>query len=139
MASWGGSDELKGVPLQVLWSDSWSEEWTNEGRRVADSLPQATFVTHPGGRWPQDAAYKVAQSIVQFVSSLPPTVRKIEEEPIPEHIQKLLDEAKNNGDHHHHHHHGHGEHDHHHGRHGHEAGYIDAYGLGGQGHGAHGW
>ena len=52
-AEWGGSDELKGVPLQVVWSNSWSKEWTEEGRRVADTLPQATFVTHSGGRWPQ--------------------------------------------------------------------------------------
>ncbi|PON59858.1 Alpha/beta hydrolase fold [Trema orientale] len=141
ISEWSGSDELKGVPLQVLWSNSWSKEWTEEGRRVADTLPQATFVTHSGGRWPQeDAADQVAQSIIQFVSSLPPTVRKMEEEPIPEHIQRMLDEAKNNGGDHHHHHHGHGGHDHHHGSHGHvhEAGYVDAYGLG-HGHGAHGW
>lgn len=48
----------------------------------------------------------------------------------------MLDEAKKNGDHHHHHH-GHGGHDHHHG-HVHEAGYMDAYGLG-HSHVAQGW
>lgn len=139
IAEWGGSDELKDVPLQVIWSKSWSKEWSEEGERVADALPQAKFVTHSGGRWPQeDSADQVAQSIFQFVSSLPATVREVIEEPIPEHIQRMLDEAKNN-DHHHHHHHGHGGHDHHHGSHGHahEAGFMDAYGLG-HDHG-HGW
>ncbi|KAL5566073.1 hypothetical protein UlMin_029237 [Ulmus minor] len=138
IAEWGGSDGLKGLPLQVLWSSSWSKEWSEEGSRVAQALPQANFVKHSGGRWPQeDSADEIAQSIFQFVSSLPPTLRKVVEEPIPEHIQRMLDEAKNND--HHHHHHGHGGHDHHGHGHGHEAGFMDAYGLGhGHGHG-HGW
>ena len=59
------------------------------------------------------------------MSSLPKTVRQVEEEPIPEHIQKMFDEAKDT-DHHHHHHHGH---DHAH-AHAHAAGFMDAYGLG---------
>ena len=55
-------------------------------------------------------------------------MRKVEEEPIPEHIQKMLDEAKNSD---HHHHHGHGGHEHHDDHaHVHGAGYMDAYGLG---------
>lgn len=67
------------------------------------------------------------------MSSLPKSVRQVEEEPIPEHIQKMFDEAKDN-DHHHHHHHGHSGHDHHDGHdHVHAPGYMDAYGLG------HGW
>ncbi|XP_048424504.1 protein AUXIN RESPONSE 4-like [Pyrus x bretschneideri] len=129
IAEWGGSDGLKGVPMQVLWSSSWSKEWSEEGNRVASALPQATFVTHSGGRWPQeDAADEVAENISYFVSSLPATVRKVEEEPIPEHIQKMLDEAKISN----HHHHDHGDgHDHHHS---HGASYPDAYGLG-HGHG----
>lgn len=53
IAEWGGSDELKGVPVKVLWSGNWSKEWSEEGNRVANALPQATFVTHSGGRWPQ--------------------------------------------------------------------------------------
>jgi hypothetical protein len=66
------------------------------------------------------------------VSSLPKSAKKVEEEVIPEHIQKMFDEAKSS-DHHHHHHHGHnGGHDHH-DSHAHGAGYMDAYGLG------HGW
>lgn len=74
-------------------------------------------------------ADELADKISQFVSSLPKTVRKVEEELIPEHIQKMFDEAKSSD-------HGHG-HDHHHNHHGHEhygghgAGYMDAYGLGG--------
>lgn len=62
---------------------------------------------------------------------MPPSVRKVEEEPIPEHIKKMLDEAEKN-DHHHHHDHGDDGHDHHHhDGHGHvHAGYMDAYGLG---------
>lgn len=52
------------------------------------------------------------------------------EEQIPEHIQKMINEAKSS-DHHHHNHHGHGGHDHHDHSHGHaHAGYMDAYGLG---------
>lgn len=53
IAEWGGSDELKDVPLQVIWSKSWSKEWSDEGERVAEALAQASFVAHSGGRWPQ--------------------------------------------------------------------------------------
>ncbi|BAT88076.1 hypothetical protein VIGAN_05151600 [Vigna angularis var. angularis] len=112
LAEW--SEGLKAMPMQVLWSAGWSHEWSQEGDRVANALPQASFVTHSGGRWAQeDAAVEIADKISQFVLSLPKSVRKVEEESIPEHIQKVLDEAKNSGhDHHHHHSHGHG-HDHH--------------------------
>lgn len=73
-------------------------------------------------------AVEIAEKISQFVLSLPKTVRKVEQEsPIPDHIQKKLDEA--NSDDGHDHHHGHG-----HDRLGeaqiHEAGYMNAYGLG---------
>ncbi|KAB1227148.1 Protein AUXIN RESPONSE 4 [Morella rubra] len=133
LAEWGGSDGLKDIPMQVLWSGGWSKEWSEEGRRVADALPLAVFVTHSGGRWPQeDAADKLAESIVQFVSSLPKSIRIVEEEQIPEHIQKMFDEAKST-DHHHHHHHGHGGQEHHDSHahvHGADAGYMEAYGLG---------
>ncbi|KAK4595883.1 hypothetical protein RGQ29_014106 [Quercus rubra] len=128
IAEWGGSEGLKDMPMPVLWSGGWSKEWSEEGRRVADALPQAAFVTHSGGRWAQeDAADEVSENIVRFVLSLPKSVRKVEEEPIPEHIQKMLDEAKNSD---HHHHHGHGGHEHHDHAHVHGAGYMDAYGLG---------
>ncbi|XP_050382044.1 protein AUXIN RESPONSE 4 [Argentina anserina] len=137
IAEWGGSDGLKGVPMQLLWSGSWSKEWSEEGRRVANALPKAAFVTHSGGRWPQeDAADEVAGHIANFVSSLPATVRKVHEEPIPEHVQKMLDEAEQSGNHGHVHVHGHAGHEeHNHNVHGAGAGYPDAYGLG---HG-HGW
>lgn len=78
----------------------------------------------------EDVAEEIAESIYDFVSSLPKPIRLAEEEPVLEHI----DESKGS-DHHHHHHHNHGGHNHHDGHaHAHaHAGYADAYGLG------HGW
>ncbi|MBA0874882.1 hypothetical protein Goshw_023469 [Gossypium schwendimanii] len=123
---WGGLDGIKGMPMQVLWSNDWSGEWSKEGRQIAEALPGAKFVTHSGGRWPEGSvAGEVAENVAEFVSSLPKTVRQVEEEPIPEHVQKMFDEVKDT-DHHHHHHHGHAHgHDH-----DHAAGFMDAYGLG---------
>lgn len=73
----------------------------------------------------------ITETINRFVSSLPPSTRQIEEEPLPEHIQKMFDEAKSGNHHHDHHHHGHG-HDHG-GAHGHghvyTPNYGDSYGL----------
>ncbi|CAN0914259.1 Protein AUXIN RESPONSE 4 [Linum grandiflorum] len=130
VAEWGGLDGVKGMPMQVVWSSSWSKEWSDEGRRVSEALPQAKFVEHSGGRWPQDdTAEEIAEHVATFVASLPKSVREAEEERVPEHIQKMLDEAKQNPNHHHHHH-GHSNldigHDHGHG----SDGYMDAYGLG---------
>lgn len=53
IAEWSGLDELKSVPIQVIWSNNWSNEWSVEGHRVADVLPRASFVKHSGGRWAQ--------------------------------------------------------------------------------------
>jgi hypothetical protein len=53
IAEWGGLDGVKGIPMQVVWCSGWSKEWSEEGRKAADALPQAKFVTHTGGRWPQ--------------------------------------------------------------------------------------
>lgn len=53
LAEWGGMDIVKGLPLQVIWSDGTYKEWSEGGRRIANELPQATFVTHSGGQWPQ--------------------------------------------------------------------------------------
>ena len=53
LVEWGSSDGVKGLPMQVVWSSGWSNEWSEEGRVVANSLPQASFITHSGGRWPQ--------------------------------------------------------------------------------------
>ncbi|GLT94931.1 hypothetical protein SLE2022_126420 [Rubroshorea leprosula] len=138
VAEWGALDGIKDMPMQLLWSSHWSNEWTEEGRRVAEALPQAKFIAHSSGRWPQgNATDELAETIAQFISSLPKSVRQVEEEPIPEHIQKMLDEAKatdHHHDHHDHHHPGNGGHGHH-GSHAHPqaGGYMDAYGLG------HGW
>ncbi|KAF8775874.1 hypothetical protein HU200_004122 [Digitaria exilis] len=49
----GSSDELRRLPMMVLWSGSWSDMWIDEGKKVAASLPDAKFVYHSGGRWPQ--------------------------------------------------------------------------------------
>lgn len=53
IGEWGGLDDLKSVPMQVIWSNGWSNEWSTKGRRVAEVLPQASFVEHSGGRWAQ--------------------------------------------------------------------------------------
>lgn len=129
LAEWRYSKGIKDMPIQVIWSGNCSEEWSEEGRRVANLLPQATFELHSGCRWPQeDVAEELAEKISQFMSSLPKNTELPVEEPVPEHIQKMLDEAKGH-DHHHHHHHGDGEHH----VHAHTADFMDAYGLG------HGW
>ncbi|KAL6964794.1 hypothetical protein U1Q18_035849 [Sarracenia purpurea var. burkii] len=136
LVEWSRSEGVKGLPMQVIWSSGWSKEWSEEGNRVSNALAQASFVTHSGGRWPQDdVAEELAESIFQFVSTLPKPVRQSEEERIPEHIQKVFDETEGSGHHHNHHnHHGQGGHEHDHGHaHDHAAGYMDAYGLG------HGW
>jgi len=138
LVEWSSSEGVKGLPMQVVWSSGWSKEWSEEGHRVASVLPQASFVTHSGGRWPQDDADDIAGSIFQFLSKLPKSVRQSEEEPVPEHIQKMIEESRGSLHHHPHSHDvlgGH-EHDHNHGHghdHAHAAGYVDAYGLG------HGW
>ncbi|CAA7027558.1 unnamed protein product [Microthlaspi erraticum] len=117
IAQWSGSDEINGIPMQVIWSRGGSQEWDEEGRRVAEALPKAKFVTHSGSRWPQESkSGELAGYISEFVSLLPRSIKRVSEEPIPENVQKLLDEAKAGGDHHHHHHA--------------HAGYTDAYGLG---------
>lgn len=68
------------------------------------------------------------------MSTLPKSVRQSDEEPIPDHIQKMIDESRGSDHHRPHPHHdvlgGH-EHDHGHAHdHAHAAGYMDAYGLG---------
>lgn len=136
LGEWTSSDVVKDMEFQVMWSNSWSDRWIDEGRRAASAIPRAKFASHSGGRWPQeDAAEEISGKIVQFVSSLPKSVRQKNEEPLPEHIQKMFDQASDDQyDHHHHHHHGHGHsHGHGHGHgHGleHAAGYFDMYGLG---------
>ncbi|RAL52501.1 hypothetical protein DM860_007358 [Cuscuta australis] len=133
LAEWSASAGVKELPMHVVWSTGFSNEWIEKGRRVAASLPRAKFATHSGGRWPQEhSADEIAESIHQFVSSLPKPIRQSEEETVPEHVQKMINEAQDTGhDDNHHHNHGHEHYNAHHG-HAH-AGYMDAYGLG------HGW
>ncbi|KAK1267001.1 Protein AUXIN RESPONSE 4 [Acorus gramineus] len=128
LGGWAGSGAVRELPMLVLWSGGWSDAWINEGRRAANLVPWARFAFHSGGRWPQeDAAEEIAQKISEFVLSLPRTINRVKEEPIPEHIQKVFEETSS--DHHNHHrHHHHGGHDH-----GQMDGYMNAYGLG------HGW
>lgn len=132
LAEWSSLDGVKDLPMRVIWSGGFSKEWSDRGQQVADILPQVTLATHSGGRWPQEhIAEEVAESIYNFVSSLPKSTKTAVEEQIPEHIQKMINEAKSSD--HHHHHHGNGGHDHHDHSHGHghaHAGYMDAYGLG---------
>ncbi|KAI4305211.1 hypothetical protein L6164_028592 [Bauhinia variegata] len=54
IAEWGGSDGLKHMPMQVLWSAGWTKEWVEEGNRIAHAFPRAKFATHSGGRWAQE-------------------------------------------------------------------------------------
>lgn len=70
LAEWGGSDGLKDMPMQLLWSRDWSEEWSREGNRVAGALPQATFVTHSGGRWAQVSLHKIYCFFLSYFSCL---------------------------------------------------------------------
>ncbi|CAI9764298.1 unnamed protein product [Fraxinus pennsylvanica] len=128
LAEWSSLDGVKDLPMRVIWSGGFSKEWSDRGRQVADVLPQATLATHSGGRWPQEhIAEEVAESVYEFVSSLPKSTKMAVEEQIPEHIQKMINEAKSSD----HHHHSHGGHDHHDHSQGHaHAGYMDAYGLG---------
>ncbi|XP_010414936.1 PREDICTED: protein AUXIN RESPONSE 4 [Camelina sativa] len=120
IGQWGNSDGISGIPMQVIWSREGSKEWSEEGQCVAKALPKAKFATHSGSRWPQvSKSGELADYISEFVSQLPRSTRRVTEEPIPEKVQKLLEEAKAGGDHDHHHGHGHAH-----------VGYTDAYGLG---------
>ena len=47
------SEEVKRLPMMVLWSGSWSDRWIDEGKRVTTALPDTKFAYHYGGRWPQ--------------------------------------------------------------------------------------
>ncbi|KAG6423199.1 hypothetical protein SASPL_113587 [Salvia splendens] len=131
LSEWSSLASVRGLPFQVIWSGGWSDEWTSEGRQMADALLQAKFVTHSGGRWMQEHnSEEVAESIYEFVSSLPKPSREVVEETIPNHSQ---DKYTAKSDHQHdqghgysHSHHGHG-----HGLGHHEhAGYMDSYGMG---------
>ncbi|KAL0921681.1 hypothetical protein M5K25_008778 [Dendrobium thyrsiflorum] len=122
VGEWANSEELEGLPIQVLWSNSLSDQWIDEGRRVNASIPHAKFTFHFGGRWPQeDAAEEISGMIADFVSSIPKSIKRIEEDTVPDHMQKMFEEASNQD----HHHHGHDQ--------DYGLGYMGMYGLG------HGW
>lgn len=118
IAEWGKLNGVKNLPMQVIWSSGSSEEWIKQGRQVADVFPKATFVSHSGGRWPQeDTADDLAEIIHEFVSKLPkPAKFSNKKDPAPEQIHETLDEASSNA--------------HQHGFEGHEVGYPSGYGLG---------
>ncbi|CAA6659116.1 unnamed protein product [Spirodela intermedia] len=83
VGDWGASEALAAVPLQVLWSNTWSDRWIDEGRRIADAVPQAKFFHHFGGRWPQEgASAEIAEKIAEFVSPLPKSNQRTLEEPL---------------------------------------------------------
>ncbi|KAJ0254471.1 hypothetical protein HA466_0103960 [Hirschfeldia incana] len=114
IAQWGNSDAVNRIPMQVVWSKQVSDVWIEEGQRVAKALPKAKFVTHSGSRWPQESkSGELTDYIADFVSAFPRSIRRVSEEPIPEKVQKILDEANADGNHDHVH-----------------SGYSDAYGLG---------
>ncbi|PWZ25570.1 Protein AUXIN RESPONSE 4 [Zea mays] len=64
------SEEVRRLPMLVLWSGSWSDMWIDEGKKVAAALPDAKFIYHSGGRWPQvDAFEEISGVITEFVTS----------------------------------------------------------------------
>ncbi|CAN6363099.1 unnamed protein product [Urochloa humidicola] len=66
----GSSDEVRRLPMMVLWSGTWSDMWIDEGKKVAAALPDAKFQYHSGGRWPQEDAYEeISGLIAEFVTS----------------------------------------------------------------------
>ncbi|XP_047310549.1 protein AUXIN RESPONSE 4 [Impatiens glandulifera] len=122
LMEWSGSEGVKDLPIQVIWSSSSTDKWVQEGKRVATAFPHASILTHSGGRWPQDDnAHELAKSIYGFLSSLPKPIKESEEILVEQRVKKINDEAIDNQ------HHIHDDHDHGHG------GFMDAYGLG------HGW
>ena len=52
LGQWVASEGLKEVKFQVLWSNTWSDGWIDEGWRIAAALLQAKFAWHlvGGGR-----------------------------------------------------------------------------------------
>ncbi|KAJ6806240.1 protein AUXIN RESPONSE 4 isoform X1 [Iris pallida] len=119
LGEWARSEEMKGIAIQVLWSSMWSDRWIEEGRRVASTVPEAQFVWHSGGRWPQeDDAEEISELIVQFVSSLPKSITQSEEDHLQDRTEQELGEDNYN----HAHDHGYGHDD--------VAGYASTYGRG---------
>ena len=53
VAAWANNVELKAIPKQILWASEWSDRWQKEGKQLAAQLPNASFHSHHGSRWPQ--------------------------------------------------------------------------------------
>ncbi|XP_044947574.1 protein AUXIN RESPONSE 4 [Hordeum vulgare subsp. vulgare] len=87
LAEWrSSSEEVKRLPMMVLWSGSWSDQWIDEGKKVTKALPDAKFIYHYGGRWPQvDASEEISKLIAEFVTMLPT--------PATEHQSQNMDQS----------------------------------------------
>uniref|UniRef100_A0A0D9XSU0 AB hydrolase-1 domain-containing protein n=1 Tax=Leersia perrieri TaxID=77586 RepID=A0A0D9XSU0_9ORYZ len=88
LKEWRGSSEaVRRLPMMVIWSGSWSDRWINEGKKVVAALPDAKFVYHSGGRWPQEDAYdEISKLIAEFVTSVPTSVQS-------QHINQFSEQA----------------------------------------------
>lgn len=53
VAAWANNMELKAIPKQILWASEWSDRWQKEGLQLAAQLPDVSFHSHHGSRWPQ--------------------------------------------------------------------------------------
>lgn len=53
LGEWAATEVVKDMTFQILWSNSWSDRWIDEGKRAASAIPRAKFASHSGGRWPQ--------------------------------------------------------------------------------------
>ncbi|KAJ3697013.1 hypothetical protein LUZ61_000718 [Rhynchospora tenuis] len=90
LRQWKELDGLKEMPIQLLWSNNWSDRWIEEGRQAASALPEGKFTYHSGGRWPQeDNAKEITERIVEFVTSLPKTITKVINEPSEEKVLEV--------------------------------------------------
>lgn len=136
---------LEQLPVQVLWSSSSGKYWQEMGEVLASRLSGAVYLSHSGGRWPQeDVALEISEGIHQFISSLPQTEQLVLLTPqltprVDDSNYDYPGHAVNHGHghyhgHEHHNHddgHGHHSHDHGQGYHMHDHGpaYPDGMGL----------
>ncbi|KAL6842919.1 hypothetical protein ACP4OV_027232 [Aristida adscensionis] len=81
------SEEVRRLPVMVLWSGTWSDKWIDEGKKVVAALPDAKFVYHSGGRWPQEDTYEeISELIAEFVASTQALPKKQSEEKLSQHV-----------------------------------------------------
>ncbi|KAF3338037.1 protein AUXIN RESPONSE 4 [Carex littledalei] len=92
LREWKELDGVKEMPFQLLWSNNWSDRWIEEGRRAAFAVPEGKFSYHLGGRWSQEDNIKeITERIVEFVTSLPKTIRKVTKESSEDLGEKALE------------------------------------------------